>query len=202
GLFYIGMLATIMSSLSSLMFISATTLGKDIVGRTLTANKGHVILNESLVEGRSEESEKKRDSSPHHASTSLSMMTGLRMTEGELINRWTKLGLVISALFAIALALLVPSVVSIWYTIGTCIIPGLLVPVLASYFDKLRIPASYAFTAMLLGWLTSTASLLFGLLDSVQGAPTYFYDIEPMYPGLLVGLAVWGVGKMKVLNSG
>ncbi len=33
GLFYIGMLATIMSSLSSLMFISAATIGKDIVGR-------------------------------------------------------------------------------------------------------------------------------------------------------------------------
>lgn len=33
GLFYVGLLATIMSSLSSMMFISATTIGNDIAGR-------------------------------------------------------------------------------------------------------------------------------------------------------------------------
>ncbi|MEX0736930.1 MAG: sodium:solute symporter family protein, partial [Bacteroidota bacterium] len=95
GLFYIGMLATIMSSLSSLMFISATTIGKDIVGR--------LRLDAGVRAARA--------GSDHGT-----------------INRWTKIGLVISSAFAVTLALAIPSVVSLWYTIGTCIIPGLLVP--------------------------------------------------------------------------
>jgi SSS family solute:Na+ symporter len=208
GLFYIGMLATIMSSLSSLMFISATTIGKDIVGRILTVKKNLVILpaparrlksgpgNESAVGGRSEGSDLQRDSSSRETTA------GLRMTEEEdyavLINRWTKIGLVISGIFSIALAILIPSVVSLWYTIGTTIVPGLLVPMMASYFDRLRIPASYAFAAMLLGWLTSTSSFLLGHFSGGSQAPAYPFGIEPMYPGLAVSLLAWTLGRIRV----
>lgn len=151
GLFVIGLLATIMSSLSSMMFISAMTVGKDLVGRW-------------------------RGGSP------------------ETSGRWTRIGLGLSAAFAIALALLLPSVVTIWYTIGTTIIPGLLVPVLAGYFDALKIRPGYALAAMLLGWLTSTASLVQGLLAS-DGA--YWFGVEPMVPGLAVSLVVWGLGRLR-----
>jgi SSS family solute:Na+ symporter len=157
GLFYIGMLATIMSTLSSLMFISATTIGRDIVGRMT------------------------RPSEPVDAEAT--------------VNRWTKIGLVISALFSMLLSLLVPSVVKIWYTIGTAIIPGLLIPLMASYFEPLRIPSRYAFWAMLLGWLVSTGSLLDGQLHLANGQPSYWLGVEPMYPGLFVALVIWGVGK-------
>ncbi|HEX9614096.1 MAG TPA: sodium:solute symporter family protein, partial [Bacteroidota bacterium] len=99
GLFYVGLLATIMSTLSSLMFISAMTVGNDLVGRIV----------------RTENRE-------------------------ALVQRWTKIGLIIGGVFAVGLALAAPSVVTIWYTVGTAIIPGLLVPLMASYFDRLRIP--------------------------------------------------------------
>jgi solute:Na+ symporter, SSS family len=155
GMFYIGMLATIMSTLSSLTLISAITIGKDIVGRWKNAAQDSII-----------------------------------------VQRWTKIGLVISALFSIGLAILVPSVVSIWYTIGSCIIPGLLVPVLASYFNSLKIPAVYAFYAMLNGCFMSTASLITGHIYSVNGNPAYWYGIEPMYPGLFFALFWWGMGKL------
>jgi solute:Na+ symporter, SSS family len=155
GMFYIGMLATIMSTLSSLTLISAITIGKDIVGRW--KNTGQ---------------------------------------DSDIVQRWTKIGLVISALFSIVLAILIPSVVSIWYSIGSCIIPGLLVPVLASYFDRLKIPAVYAFYAMLSGWFMSTASLITGQIYSVNGNPVYWYGIEPMYPGLFFALYWWGMGKL------
>lgn len=163
GLFYIGMLATIMSSLSSLMFISATTIGKDIVGRLRLGNKERTA----------------------HAGS-----------EDGTVNRWTKIGLFISSAFAVTLALAMPSVVSLWYTIGTCIIPGLLVPVVAGYFERLRISASYAFASMLSGWLTSTVSLIVGALNTVNGVPEYPFGIEPMYPGLIVALSIWGAGRM------
>jgi len=156
GLFYIGMLATIMSSLSSLTFISAMTIGNDIVGRI-----------------------------------------GRREDRGRLINQWTKIGLIISSLFSIALALAVPSVVQLWYTIGTAIIPGLIVPVLASYSRRLRIGAPYAFAAMVLGWGLSTSSLLYGQLMANDGTPSYLFGVEPMYPGLIASLIVWGVGVWR-----
>ncbi len=156
GLFYIGMLATIMSSLSSLTFISAMTIGNDIVGRFT----------------RSPDRER-------------------------LINQWTKIGLMVSALFSIALALAVPSVVQLWYTIGTAIIPGLIVPVLASYSRRLRIGAHFAFAAMIVGWGLSTSSLLYGQLIANGAQPSYLFGIEPMYPGLIASFMVWGIGVWR-----
>jgi SSS family solute:Na+ symporter len=157
GLFYIGMLATIMSTLSSLSLISAITVGKDIVGRIMQAEDKFAV-----------------------------------------VKKWTNIGLVLSGVLSIALALMVPSVVRIWYTVGTCIVPGLLVPLLASYFDKLRIPARFAFTAMLAGWSVSTLSLLYGHLNAMNQTPQYLLGIEPMYPGLAVSLLVWAAGKISM----
>jgi SSS family solute:Na+ symporter len=148
-----------MSTLSSLMFISASTIGRDIVGR-------------AVISSRAGEKEL-------------------------LIQRWTKIGLVLSAFFSIVLAILVPSVVKIWYTIGTAIVPGLLVPLMASYFESLRIPARHAFWAMLTGWGVSTICLLAGQLNQVNGDPLYPLGIEPMYPGLAISVIVWGMGKMR-----
>ena len=104
-------------------------------------------------------------------------------------------------MFAVGLALALPSVVSLWYTIGTTIIPGLLVPVVAGYFEKLKIPPNYAFAAMLLGWLTSTGSLIFGIMNRESGAAAYWFGIEPMYPGLIASVLVWGAGRMRILSG-
>ena len=155
GLIYIGMLATIMSTLSSLTLISAITIGKDIVGRWKGADH-----------------------------------------QDPVVTRWTKYGLLITAVVSIALAIAVPSVVGLWYTIGTCIIPGLLIPVVSSYFERLRIPAVYAYGAMLNGWFISTASLLTGILHHGKFGPMYWFGIEPMYPGLFVALLWWGWGRL------
>jgi hypothetical protein len=76
-------------------------------------------------------------------------------------------------------------------------VPGLLVPLIASYFDSFRISARYAFWAMLLGWLFSTVSLLDGQLHQINSVPSYWLGVEPMYPGLVVSLVVWGVGRFR-----
>jgi SSS family solute:Na+ symporter len=154
GMFYVGMLATIMSTLSSLTLISAITIGKDIVARW--KNLRH---------------------------------------DSETTMRWTRNGLLISAIFSVALALAVPSVVNLWYTIGTCIIPGLLIPLISSYFDRLRIPPQYAFLSMFSGWLVSTASLITGQFGT-EGQPSYWFGVEPMFPGLFISLYWWGMGKL------
>ena len=152
GLFYIGMLATIMSSLSSLVLISAISFGRDLLSRIR------------------------------------------EKTEGVHMQSYTQVGLLVSASLSIVLALLVPSVVRLWYIIGTAIIPGLLLPVVASYFERLKISARWAFTAMLLAWLTSSGSLVYGQLVGGVENPRYFFDVEPMYPGLGISLLVWVIG--------
>ena len=108
---------------------------------------------------------------------------------------YTKIGLIVSFLLSIGLGLLMPSVIQMWYTIGTVIIPGLLVPLVASYFPSLRISPRYAFLAMMSGWLTSSLWLVFGFTGGKTGE--YFGGIEPMYPGLAISLFFWMAGKIS-----
>jgi SSS family solute:Na+ symporter len=161
-MFYVGMLATIMSTLNTLAFVSAQTLGRDLIMR--------IGIRGSRSGGTS-----------HSTNTS---------------TFYTQIGLIISLLLSIILAVTIPSVIQMWYTIGTVVIPGLLIPLMASYFEPLKIPARYAFLAMLAGWLTSFGWLIAGNTNSVGGG-MYPFGIEPMYPGLLVAFALWGIGRAK-----
>lgn len=157
GIFYVGMLAPIMSTLNSLAFVSGQTLGRDFYLQLRT--KSGMIA--------------------HHSSTFV-----------------TQIGVIVSFIISIILALLIPSVINLWYTIGTVIIPGLLVPLMASYFDRLKISARFAFSAMLFGWLTSLGWLLTGLTNGHLG--DYLLGIEPMYPGLVVSIIFWIAGKIEI----
>jgi solute:Na+ symporter, SSS family len=159
GVFYIGMLATIMSTLSSYTFVAGATFGNDIMGR---------------LKKFSTEAEREHG-----------------------IRQWTKVGIFLAGVFAVVLALTMPSVVELWYVIGTCIIPGLLVPVVASYFPGLKISARSAFTAMCAGFLGSTAWFIAGQATT----RTSFLGIEPMYPGLLLSVIVWGVGRLSMMRE-
>jgi len=155
GLFYIGLLATIMSTLNTLGFVSAQTLGRDIILRAKRAD--------------------------------------LRADQNSpLAVRYTKIGLIAAFILSVILDFLLPSVVEMWYTIGTVVIPGLLVPVIAGYFPKLHIASRYAFFSMLFGWTTSSCWLIAGHFGN-----HYPLGIEPMYPGLLVSLIFWIVGKIR-----
>jgi len=150
GLFYVGMFATIMSTLNTLMFVSATTLGRDIVWR-LNDQRGNDV-------------------------------------------GWTKAGLLVAGALSIGLSLAIPSVIKLWYTIGTVIIPGLLVPLVMSYFPRLTVSSRYAFVAMMMGWLVSLTWLVAGWSQQI-GAENYPLGVEPMYPGLIASIAVWTAGK-------
>lgn len=155
GMFYVGMLATIMSTLNTLAFVSATSIGRDIVWRM-----------------RGEQTEAK-------------------------VPSYTRYGLVLTAFISIAVCLLIPSVIRQWYTIGTVIVPGLLIPLVASYFPRLTVAPHFAFAAMNLGWLVSLCWLLVSWFHEFGSSPYYPLGIEPMFPGLFVSLVVWGVGMLS-----
>jgi SSS family solute:Na+ symporter len=162
GLFFVGMLATIMSSLNALAFVSAQTLGRDIVLRL----KGGLSSPIAEVNRR--------------------------------VTLYTQIGLVVSFSFSIVIGLAIPSVIQEWYTIGTVVIPGLLVPLVASYYQKFKISSGFAFASMVFGWITSTGWLIAGHIGSAGG--NYPLSIEPMYPGLVVSLFFWGLGRLRRID--
>lgn len=174
GLFYIGMLATMMSTMNTLGLVSAQTIGRDIILRLRRRPA-------SVAEGITDTPEDP--------------------LAGKSATTYTRIGLLISFFIAVIFALALPSVIEIWYTIGTIVIPGLLVPLVASYFDRLRISAYFAFRSMLFGWLTSIVWLISGELMGVGGHAQYPLGIEPMYPGLLVSLTWWVIGRRAAKSS-
>ncbi|MBU2471021.1 MAG: sodium:solute symporter family protein, partial [Bacteroidetes bacterium] len=166
GLFFVGMLATMMSTLNTLGLVSAQTLGRDIFLRlknsSRISNIEHPILNDKSV------------------------------------TFYTRIGLVVSFLFSVLIAVAIPSVIKIWYTIGTVVIPGLLVPLMASYFEKFRIKPAYAFGSMLFGWLTSLTWMVSSYLLYGYGMKKYFLGIEPMFPGIFISFLIWFVGRYLI----
>jgi len=155
GLFYAGMFATIMSTLNTMTFISATSLGRDILWRIL---------------GKGDEQ------------------------RAEQYSRW---GIPATILLAIGLCFLVPSVIRLWYVIGTVIVPGLLIPLITGYFERWSVGPRYAFVAMILGWSTSTGWLIGGWTEEFGVSTGYPLGIEPMFAGLAASLVVWGIGWVK-----
>jgi SSS family solute:Na+ symporter len=166
GFFFVGLLATMMSTLNTLMLVSGTMLGRDMIR---IARGGGV----PVVGDGGDANEQRR-------------------------VQW---GMVVSAVLAIGLALAVPSVIKLWYVIGTTLVPGLLVPLVTSYFDGLRVDARTAFYAMLGGWLTSLGWMLAGWQLQYGSAESYPLGIEPMFPGLLVSVGIWMWGMQRARKT-
>lgn len=168
GFFFVGLLATMMSTMNTLMFVSGTTIGRDLIGR----------LRGAVAEGGGAAAVR----GPDAARSDL---------EGTRQRRWVQAGMAISGLLAIILAMAVPSVIKLWYTIGTTLVPGLLIPLVTSYFPRFRVGARPAFLSMLGGWLTSVGWLAAGWRLEYGSAAFYPLGIEPMFPGLAVSVGVW-----------
>ena len=86
------------------------------------------------------------------------------------------------AVLSLLLVWLVPSVVELWYSLGSVVIPGLLIPFLATFWLKYPIPGIAKM--MLLSTTVSFSWLILGLPDG-----DYPLGLEPFYPGLGVSLA-------------
>ncbi len=155
GLFFIGLLATVMSTLSSYVFLGGMTIGNDVAGRILR------------MRGKEERGA---------------------------AERWTRIGLLLASIYGIVLALTLPSVVRIWYAVGSACIPGLLLPLMASYWPGIVLRPRFALAAMLGGWLLSMSWLVWGMAHG----GSHWWGIEPMYPGLLLSLLIGMAGIRRV----
>ncbi len=114
------------------------------------------------------------------------------------LTRW---GLIVSAGLSILLALAVPSVIQLWYVVGTLCIPAMLLPVLGSYFPFFRLSRRLVQANLIVPFLVS---LVF-LIQSVRISPNltelhYWLGIQPMYPGLLVSVLLWMANRWGKKN--
>lgn len=148
GLFYAALLATILSTLNSFVFLSAGTFSRDLVYRI----------------------SRRQDK----------------------VRQYTYLGILISSLIAILMAYLIPSVVNLWYTIGSICIPGIILPVIAAYYPSISINGKYTLIEMILGTLISIAWYIMRSVSNIG----FIQIMEPM----IIGLTASTVFHMIILS--
>ncbi|MBA4251422.1 MAG: hypothetical protein C0425_09755 [Chlorobiaceae bacterium] len=150
GLFFVGLIATVLSTLNSFLFLSGVTFGKDFLD-IISKDKSKTKLN-------------------------------------------TRIGLVVSGIFSIIICLVIPSVIDMWYLIGSLCIPGLIVVVISSYFDSLKIESKIIIYEII---LATAASLTWYLLRSFSLLNESLNVIEPMIPGLIIAILIHTYGILK-----
>lgn len=153
GLFFITLLATIMSTLDSYLFISGQTLGRDYLKQYLPATEA---------------------------------------------NKLTRAGIFASAIIGILLTIIYPSVIDLWYVIGSVCIPGLLIPVLGIYLPVFQLKNSFAVTSIIVPILISFTWLSLGTFYPADDQGYLFMGLEPFYPGLFTAALIWIIGRDKV----
>lgn len=151
GLFFVALLATIMSTLDSYLFLSGQTLGRDLLVKIFPDIKNNTL---------------------------------------------TRISILVAALIGILLIVIYPSVIDLWYVIGSVMIPGLLIPVLGVYLKFFSLKEGWVLPIMVSSIGISLSWLILGTLTS-QGAYDYTYlGVEPFYPGLALSVLLWVMGRV------
>lgn len=146
GLFMVTLLAVIMSTLDSFLFIAGQTLGRDfLAGWFRTADR----------------------------------------------NLITRISILATAILSILLIIIWPSIIDLWYVIGSVFIPGLLIPVLGIYIPLFRLREGWATFTLITCTLLSSLWMGMGTLLRDGELSYAWLGVEPFYPGLLLALAIW-----------
>ena len=103
------------------------------------------------------------------------------------LKHYTIIGLMISGILAIVFALLIPSVIEIWYTIGSLFIPAIIIPVISAYYPKIRIENKFVLIEMITAFASSTT---WYFLRSEFANTPILNEIEPMLVGVVVALVI------------
>ena len=150
GIFYAALFATIMSTLNSFLFLSATTISRDFLFK----------LSKKPDERR--------------------------------LKTFAIYGLIISGIVSVLLAYFIPSVIEIWYTIGSICIPGIILPVVSSYYTKLKIDDKLILLEMILSVFAGL--IWFFVRDDFINS--FLAEIEPMLVGLTFSIIIHATGLL------
>ncbi len=154
GIFYAAMFATIISTLNSFLFLSATTIGRDFIFKIK------------------------------------------KNAKEEKVKIYTVLGIIFSGVISIVIAYAIPSVVEIWYTIGSLFIPGIILPVISAYYQKFRISSNLVMIEIVAAVGLSTTWIYVREFQTGM-----FSEIEPMLIGLLTAFVIHSIGLFSKSSS-
>lgn len=152
GLFFVSLLATIMSTLDSYLFISGQTLGRDYLVKFFPSTNP---------------------------------------------TKLTRISILISALLGILLIIIYPSVIDLWYVIGSVFIPGLLVPVLGIYLKPFTLRSGYVYYTIVVCTAVSFIWLVLGTVFPSESGGYAYLGLEPFYPGLFTAIVMWLFGRER-----
>lgn len=107
----------------------------------------------------------------------------------------TKLGLLLTGLVAGLLAYFIPSVVQLWYTIGSIAIPGIIFLVVGSYYKTFRIENKFAAAEII---FASGFSLFWFFVKKFISADSLWFQVEPMIVGLTTALVIHLIGMITM----
>ncbi len=153
GIFYAALFATILSTLNSFFFLSATTISRDFIYKIQ------------------------------------------RQKNSDKLFHYTVLGLIISGILSSILAYVIPSVVEIWYTIGSLFIPGIILPVISAYYSKLRVSRNFVIAEMLIAIIGSTT--WYFLRKEIFIGIDLLNELEPMIVGVVLSFIIHTFGLVK-----
>ena len=152
GIFFVALLAIIMSTMDSYLFLSGQTLGRDLLVKLF----------------------------PNISN-----------------NRLTRISVLIAAILGILLIVVYPSVIDIWYVIGSVMIPGILLPVLGIYIRLFTLKEGWVIPTMVVCIGISLVWLILGTIFSTEAYSYTFLGLEPFSPGLFASILFWLFGRDK-----
>lgn len=109
------------------------------------------------------------------------------------LKLFTSFGIIISGIISVIISYLIPSVVQIWYTIGSLFIPAIIPAVVSSYYTKFRIEKSLMMIEMLIALIAGT--IWYFIRNNFYGM--ILFEIEPMLIGLSFALIVHSIGLLR-----
>lgn len=105
------------------------------------------------------------------------------------IKHYTQIGLFVTAIVSLVLIWWMPSVVQLWYNLGSFFIPPLMIPILYALFGRKKLRQKNIL------WLM-TGSFSVTLLWYVSRfllSDGYLWGLEPFIPGLIVSIIIFGL---------
>jgi SSS family solute:Na+ symporter len=113
------------------------------------------------------------------------------------VAHYTQIGLFLTVVIALVMIWIIPSVVKMWYTLGSLFIPPLLIPIVSGLFDKKNISKNTAITIMLISFAFTFAWFISGIFNDNK----YPWGIEPFVPGLITSILIYLFRKKRVTHS-
>jgi SSS family solute:Na+ symporter len=90
-----------------------------------------------------------------------------------------------------------PSVIQLWYNLGSILIPALLIPLLTAFIPGFKLSEKNVFILMTTGFGVGITSFIYGILNEVNGVPNFPFGIQPFFSGMTVSLIGYVVFFIK-----